>query len=94
MRERGLPRSEAIYTNVMSLCVRAERLQDALAAFDALLEERLEPSLVTLHTLMDTYGQLRQWSNALVVLDAIASKVRCAALRCQRLHCVHALHAV
>jgi pentatricopeptide repeat protein len=75
MRARGIPRSEVIYTTLMSLCVRAERLNDSLAVFNALLDEGLVPSLVTLHTLMDTYGQLQQWSNALAVLDVIASKV-------------------
>jgi pentatricopeptide repeat protein len=85
MRARGIPRSEAMYTTLMSLCVRAERLHDSLAAFNELLDEGLEPSLVTLHTLMDTYGQLQQWSNALAVLDVITSKVHLHHCHCTAL---------
>ena len=76
MRERGIPRSAQVYATIMGLCVRADQLQNALAMYDAMLAEGLEPPLIAYHTLIDAYGQLRQWQSAVAVLDMVASKVR------------------
>jgi pentatricopeptide repeat protein len=76
MKERRVPRTAHIYTTIMGLCVRADQLQSALAVYGGMRAEQLEPSLVAYHTLIDAYGQLRQWESALAVLDTVAAKVR------------------
>jgi pentatricopeptide repeat protein len=79
MKERGIPRTAPIYAKIMGLCVRADQLQTALGMYEVMLEEQLEPTLVSYHTLIDAYGQLRQWQQALSVLDIVSSKARCRA---------------
>jgi pentatricopeptide repeat protein len=76
MKQRGIQRSSHIYTCIMNICVRADRLQTALTMYESLLSEGLEPSLVTYHTLMDAYGQMRLWEKALTVLNVISRQVR------------------
>lgn len=77
MRTRGVPRCTSIYTSIMAACVRSARLQDAVDMYSELLREGLEPSVTTWHTLMDAFGQLRQWQNAVAVLDLVTAKVHC-----------------
>ena len=76
MKERHIARTAHVYTTIMALCVRADQLQNAVTMYEAMCSEQLEPTLVSYHTLIDAYGQLRQWENALAVLDIVSTKVR------------------
>lgn len=75
MRTRGIPRNADMYSAALSVCVRADRCATALQVYDDMCCEGLEPDLVTYHTLMDAYGQLRQWRSAIAVLNTIVEKV-------------------
>lgn len=60
-------------------------LLQALEVYAEMQREGCTPNIVTYNTLIDVYGKLGQWQEALGVLDTLRIEVH-------RLHCLHRQH--
>lgn len=65
--------------------MQANELELALDVYNQLLREGCQPNLVTYNILIDIYGKMGSWQEAVQVLDALEGQVRNAAA-------THAMH--
>ena len=59
--------------------VQANELELALDVYNQLLREGCQPNLVTYNILIDIYGKMGSWQEAVQVLDALEGQVGHAA---------------
>ena len=59
------------------LYLQANELELALDVYNQLLREGCQPNLVTYNILIDIYGKMGSWQEAVQVLDALEGQVSC-----------------
>jgi len=60
--------------------MQANELELALDVYNQLLREGCQPNLVTYNILIDIYGKMGSWQEAVQVLDALEGQVQCMLL--------------
>ncbi len=59
------------------MLLQANELELALDVYNQLLREGCQPNLVTYNILIDIYGKMGSWQEAVQVLDALEGQVGC-----------------
>ena len=67
-----------------SCYLQANELELALDVYNQLLREGCQPNLVTYNILIDIYGKMGSWQEAVQVLDALEGQVSCLLGICQK----------
>lgn len=60
------------------MLLQANELELALDVYNQLLREGCQPNLVTYNILIDIYGKMGSWQEAVQVLDALEGQVGCS----------------
>jgi pentatricopeptide repeat protein len=81
MKRRGIHCSVHTYTALMNVAIKSNRGNVALDAYSMMLQDGLQPNVITFNTLVDVYGKMGSWEQAVGVLDIMRDMVRADALR-------------
>ncbi len=75
MADRGVERNVHTYTALMNVCIKCGKCQLALETYHQMRQDGCTPNVVTYNTLIDVYGKMQQWEQAVKVLTLMKNEV-------------------
>jgi pentatricopeptide repeat domain-containing protein 1 len=74
MKGKGIERNVHTYTALMNVCIKCSRHSLALETYKLMRHDRCLPNVVTYNTLVDVYGKMGSWEEAVNVLAVMKSE--------------------
>lgn len=75
MRLRNIERNVHTYTALMNVCIKCGKCPLALDTYHHMRQDGCLPNVVTYNTLIDVYGKMGQWDQAVKVLSTMKAEV-------------------
>lgn len=71
---KGVERNVHTYTALMNVCIKCSKHSLALETFKLMRQDKCVPNVVTYNTLIDVYGKMGSWEEAVNVLTVMKAE--------------------